>query len=174
MMHEARYITDRLAAAPWSTPLSAAELKELDDILDAEVTAFLPPHLSYEPDTTDVAKWAATFSGGSSVSSVRLLGTNELCGLILLRSESASTVHLGYLFGKRHWGKGMATELLRGLMDQLAVERYVGEILAGVDRHNPGSAAVLRKVGFHTMEPSKVGDKPTDDVDWYYRMFDGK
>ena len=33
---------------------------------------------------------------------------------------------------------------------------------------------VQRKVGFHKMEPSKVGDKPTDDVDWYYRMFDGK
>ena len=109
------------------------------------------------------------------MSSVRLLDTHELCGLILLRSEAASVLHLGYLFGKRHWGKGMATELLRGLMDQLTVERYVGEILAGVDRHNPGSAAVLRKVGFHTMEPSKVGETPADDdVDWYYRMFDGK
>lgn len=171
-MHEARYTTDRLTTVPWSTPLSAAELKELDGILDTEVTAFLPPHLLYEPGTTDVSKWASTFSRGSSVSSVRLLDTNELCGLILLRSEAAS-VHLGYIFGKRHWGKGMATELLRGLMDQLTVQRHVGDIHAGVDRQNPASAAVLRKVGFHAMEPGKLGDKPTD-VDWYYRKFDRK
>ena len=125
-MQEARYATDRLTVAPWSTPLSAAELKELDDILDTEVTAFLPPHLLYDPGTSDVSKWASTFSAGeSAVSSVRLLGTNELCGLILLRPEKSS-VHLGYIFGKRHWGKGLATELLRGLMDQLTVERHVG------------------------------------------------
>lgn len=172
-MHEARYTTDRLTVVPWSTPLPAAELKELDGILDTEVTAFLPPHLLYEPGKTDVSKWASTFSAGeSAVSSVRLLGTNELCGLILLRPEE-TLVHLGYVFGKRHWGKGLATELLRGLMGQLTVERYVGEIHAGVDRHNPASAAVLRKVAFHAMEPSEVGHKPSD-VDWYYRKFDGK
>ena len=172
-MHEARYTTGRLAVVPWSTPLSAAELKELDGILDTEVTAFLPPHLLYEPSTSDVLKWASTFSTGeSAVSSVRLLGTNELCGLILLRPETSS-VHLGYVFGKRYWGKGLATELLRGLKDQLTAESYSGEIHAGVDRHNPASAAVLRKVGFSAIGADTNGDKPTD-VDWYYRKFDGK
>ena len=173
MCQEARYTTERLTVAPWRTPLSAAELKELDGILDVEVTAFLPPHLLYEPGTSDVSKWASTFSaGGSSVSSVRLLGTNELCGLILLRPETSS-VHLGYIFGKQHWGKGLATELLRGLMDQLTVQRHVGEIHAGVDRHNPASAAVLRKVGFSAMGAGTNGDK-SKDMDWYYRKFDGK
>ena len=173
MSSSARYTTGRLAVVPWRTPLSAAELRELDGILDTEVTAFLPPHLLYEPGTSDVSKWASTFSAGeSAVSSVRLLGTNELCGLILLRPETSS-VHLGYIFGKQHWGKGLATELLRGLMDQLRVERHVGEIHAGVDRHNPASAAVLRKVGFSAMGAGANGDKPTD-MGWYCRKFDGK
>ena len=171
---EARCSTDRLAVVPWSTPLSTTELTELGGILDTEVTAFLPPHLQYEPGTTDVSKWASTFAAGeSAVSSVRLLGTNELCGLILLRPEEESSLYVGYIFGKRHWGKGLATELLRGLVDQLTAQRFVGELHAGVDRQNPASAAVLRKVGFNAMGPSTIGDKPTD-VDWYYRKFDGK
>lgn len=68
---------------------------------------------------------------------------------------------LGYAMFKRAWGKGYATEANKALLDEYATavakEREAGKVfwLEGcVDEGNPGSQAVLKKLGF-----DKVGFK---------------
>lgn len=164
---ERQFNTDRLTIEPWDLPLSSSELTELADILDEDVTAFLPESLLYKQGESDVKEWVDAFSSGSSkVSSARL--DSQLAGLLLLRPESAAVVHVGYIFGKKFWGKGLATELLRGLVDELAVDKFSGEIHAGVAMGNPASVAVLKKVGFEAMRKS---ESDADDIDWFVRTF---
>jgi RimJ/RimL family protein N-acetyltransferase len=63
---------------------------------------------------------------------------------------------LGYALFKKGWGKGYATEAGRALLDAYAAcvaeEKALGEKLfwveACVDEGNPGSQAVVRKLGF--------------------------
>lgn len=61
---------------------------------------------------------------------------------------------IGYLFGKRHWGKGYASEAL-GAFLPAALEHFPQ--LEAVDGHvyddNPASAHVLRKLGFEYFGP---------------------
>lgn len=168
---EGRFTTERLVVEPWNDGLSSSELEELDEILDEDVTAFLPDSLQYRNGETEVLVWVRAFSSGTNkVSSVRL-HNSDLAGLLLLMNPSASQEdvhHLGYIFGKKYWGRGLATELLNGLVKQLTDDGYKGEVHAGVAKGNPASAKVLQKVGFETHEPS---ESQPDDIEWYRRSF---
>ena len=167
---EGRFTTERLVVEPWNDELSLDELEELAGILDSEATAFLPDNLQYRDGETNIAEWAATFSSGTNkVSSVRL--DSDLVGLLLLMNPSGSRDdlhHLGYIFGKKYWGRGLATELLAGLVQQLTDDGYNGELHAGVAKRNPASTKVLQKVGFEPHVPND-GSKP--DIEWYRRSF---
>lgn len=168
---EGRFATERLVVEPWNDEFSASDLEELANILDEDVTAFLPDSLHYCSGETDVSEWARTFSSGNNkVSSVRLQNS-ELVGLLLLMNpldSSEDVHHLGYIFGKRYWGQGYATELLNGLVRQLTEDGYKGEVRAGVAKGNPASTKVLQKVGFESHQPN---DKSQPDIEWYRRSF---
>ncbi len=80
----------------------------------------------------------------------------ELLGLLILAEFPADNgprvIHLGYLLGETAWGRGLATELISGLVSAL---RNLGEpiqLLGGVENANPASARVLVKNGFQLVE----------------------
>lgn len=163
-----------------------SELK--NGILDEEVTSFLPPSLVFIPGKTSIQTWSETFHDGSDVSTIRYKNDEEgpasssssspspLAGVLLLKQEESSDeseneLHIGYIFGKKFWGKGLATELLKGLMKSLVeVVGYKGKVVGGVDPSNIASSKVLMKVGFSEVQPKDVGNRPTG-VDWYLRTF---
>lgn len=62
-------------------------------------------------------------------------------------STAARTIHIGYLIDENAWGKGVATELLRGLVDAVQTLAPV-KIVGAVSKENPASARVLQKAGF--------------------------
>jgi len=165
---QASFSTERMAVEHWNDTLSAFELQELSTILNEDVTAFLPDSLQYKEGETEVSEWAKEFSsGGNKVSSVRVNG--ELAGLLILMSplgDACAAMHLGYIFCKTFWGRGLATELIRGLFQQLKVDGYNGAVHAGVAKGNPASVKVLQKVGFEAMDKSE-----SDDVDWFCYTF---
>ena len=82
----------------------------------------------------------------------------DLVGLLILElsqmksDQQQKTMHLGYLFGEKYWGKGLATELVRGLIQHLQTLKYAGtQVFGGVEADNPASAAVLVKAGFERL-----------------------
>ena len=58
------------------------------------------------------------------------------------------TGHLGYWLGKPFWGHGYMTEAARGLVGAYFTKTKSDKIISGVFADNPGSQAVLRKLGF--------------------------
>jgi RimJ/RimL family protein N-acetyltransferase len=56
-------------------------------------------------------------------------------------------IRLGYLLKESSWGKGFASELVRGFVDWCR-ENNVASIIGGVDRENIASRRVLEKNGF--------------------------
>ncbi|CAB9498296.1 expressed unknown protein [Seminavis robusta] len=188
-----QFQTERLLIEPWDTPMiedPEALCKELSSILDNDVTAFLPPHLLFQPGETKVEEWAKAFAGGSfdfatsknKISTIRLSSTDTtaLTGLLMLRTVPSSQedddistdMHIGYIFGKDHWGKGLATELLKGLVKHLQQAGYQGTLHAGVAHGNPASSRVLEKAGFSAAPATSSGEE--HDVDFFIRSFAGK
>lgn len=69
-------------------------------------------------------------------------------GLIPGTDVYARSAEVGYWLGREHWGRGLATEALRLLVDY-AFDHYGFERLhAGVFGWNPASMRVLEKTGF--------------------------
>jgi len=165
--------THRMVVREWPSKdkFDTAFLEQLKSILDEDVTAFLPPALVFRAGETNVSEWAQTFGKGSHVSDIRLIEGESLAGLLLLRpeiEEGNEVLHIGYIFGRAFWGKGLATELLRGLVGSLEEHKFKGTLHGGVDPSNPASARVLQKVGFVELPPSL--SRPTD-VNWFSKSF---
>jgi RimJ/RimL family protein N-acetyltransferase len=79
---------------------------------------------------------------------VRDRATGERLGgaLLMIRSEG-SPVELGFLFARRAWGKGVATQAARMLVAHAFGVLRVPELQAFIDVDNAASGAVLRKAG---------------------------
>lgn len=143
------FATERLSVSPWDEGLAAGDgalLDELATVVSPAVTAFLPPALQLSA-RGDVAAWARRLDAQAAVSLVRLRDGGALAGLLVL-SAGAGAVRVGYLLGERHWGRGLASELVAGLVARLGAVGFRGEAAAGVEPGNPASARVLVKAGF--------------------------
>ena len=101
----------------------------------------------------EVAETGETEEKGESKQSIGLL--------VLHRDDPAYQVwQLGYVFAESHWGKGYATELLQGLILNLAnvsLSERPHALLAGVEADNLASIRVLEKCDFHRLDKHHSG-----------------
>ena len=77
----------------------------------------------------------------------RTSGAPELVGCCGLGRRPSGSVELGYWIARPHWGRGLATEAARALIE---IARTLGlrSLEAGHFVDNPASARVLEKLGF--------------------------
>lgn len=84
--------------------------------------------------------WALTEKGSSALAG--------FCGLSEECLEGETVVHLGYRLGRSFWGRGLATEAARRVVE-LAFERYKLESVAAIiDPDHVASMRVVEKSGF--------------------------
>lgn len=72
-------------------------------------------------------------------------------GLGMLRpTEDGKALEVGYWIVRRHWGKGLATEAARIIIDQIApaVGAREKDLIAKIGDGNAGSFVVAEKLGF--------------------------
>jgi ribosomal-protein-alanine N-acetyltransferase len=71
------------------------------------------------------------------------------------------TVHmqLGYSLLPNHWGKGYATELVKGGLDYIFTHTTLDEIFAVTESSNKASQHVLLKTGFNPHSSVMEGEK---------------
>lgn len=75
--------------------------------------------------------------------------TPELVGVIGLKVRSdASERGLGYWLGAPAWGRGIATEAARAVVDEGFADSVLSRITSDVFLDNPASRRVLEKTGF--------------------------
>ncbi|WP_163850325.1 GNAT family N-acetyltransferase [Pseudooceanicola aestuarii] len=152
-MHLPAITTPRLNMRDWAPVLAdparrAWLVAALTPLLTPQVLAPLPPSLALQG--VDVSGWIAARAEECRVMLVLCRDSardDALAGLVLLAGDRARGLHLGYLLGQRHWGQGLATELVSGLVSGLSEAGPV-TLRAGVGRDNPASARVLQKAGF--------------------------
>ena len=92
------------------------------------------------------------------------------CGLQQGEGGTRCNVEIGYWLGQAHWGRGVATELVRVLCEQALTRPEVTRIFAPVHADNPASMRVLQKNGFFReaeLKRSAVkGGRVIDRVQW--------
>ncbi|MCW3475905.1 bifunctional GNAT family N-acetyltransferase/(deoxy)nucleoside triphosphate pyrophosphohydrolase [Limobrevibacterium gyesilva] len=144
--------TERLTLRPYR-PEDAADLHRL--INDWEVCRTLAAvPFPYSRTLADewIASTRATLADGSAfhLAVTGREGDNETIvgGVGLRLNRDGRVARLGYWVGRRFWGHGVASEaagrLARWALANLALDR----LEATVATDNPGSIAVLRRIGF--------------------------
>ncbi|MEM7102905.1 MAG: GNAT family N-acetyltransferase [Bacteroidota bacterium] len=76
-------------------------------------------------------------------------------------------IDLGYRFLKEHWGKGIATEASKAILEYAFNDLNLNRIIAIAMLDNKASIRVIEKVGmqFYKYAPYEPGE---EDVAWYY------
>jgi RimJ/RimL family protein N-acetyltransferase len=68
---------------------------------------------------------------------------------MLKEDISRRSVEIGYLVGEMFWGKGIATEAVKRLLQFIEQKLDMVRVFAHVFEHNTASMKVLRKNGFY-------------------------
>lgn len=152
----ADFETDRLRVRNWQGVLSAGEAppwleKGLARLLTPNVLQHLPPPLQLSGADSQIADWVSLQAGSGETYLVQDRHNGTLLGLLILaafgESPAPIQLHIGYLLSEETWGKGVATELVTGLVKHVPTGRST-TLMGGVGIDNPGSARVLLKAGF--------------------------
>lgn len=166
-----RFETDRLRVENWNAALRsgdkrAALMAGLSALLTPAVTKYLPEPMRLSRGPDEIESWVSAQNRESDVFHVRDRKTQEFLGLLILAAFQDATgdltVRLGFLLAEKAWGKGIATELVHGLVGWCEKQGLSGQLLGGVEAQNAASAAVLTKAGF-----TRVAEMSTDETDMF-------
>jgi len=141
--------TVRLIVRPM-TEADAPAVQALARDRDVAFTTLNVPH-PY-PDGA-AAGWirtqAASFAHGDlAVFGIELQDGGDLVGTCGLRLETAhGRAEIGYWIGKEYWGRGVATEAARAVVEYAFEHLQLHRVHAHHYSRNPASGAVLRKIG---------------------------
>ncbi len=147
------FTTDRLIVSEWR--LLAVSDKEMANavsaILTPKVNQSLPEDWRGEYTEYRAAKWLEDLDQEAAILLVLDRPTNNAIGLMILfesdEKQSARSIRIGYMLAENVWGKGYATELLRGLVGWCRTME-ISSIIGGVERDNIASQRVMEKNGF--------------------------
>ena len=145
-----RVESDRLLIRP-------VDAADIDDLLlangDDEVTRFLP-YASWR-SVADGMAWLERMKkleGAGTASQLVVIekASRLAVGTCLLfrYDEGSARAELGYVLGRRHWGRGTMREALAALVTQLFGSGSLRRLEAEVDPRNVASCRLLERLGF--------------------------
>jgi RimJ/RimL family protein N-acetyltransferase len=118
------------------------------EILTPSVVENLPPYFQNVNSISSAQEWLKQIVADGRLFIVKRKGENKAVGFVFLSTENSGDAHIGYLLGESFWGKGYATEILKGLIDFIESEGQVTRLIAGVAADNLASIKLLQKLGF--------------------------
>lgn len=157
------FSTERLAARDWRADIADQSTRraiesELANVLTPAVVKHLPDSMALSTSETASSDWISARAREADVFLVYEKNDNRLLGFLLLAAVNEQDRHLGYILDESAWGKGYATELIKGLIASLS-NQSKGRLLAGVGPGNDASVRVLEKNGF-----THSGELSSDDT----------
>ena len=113
---------------------------------DWEVSKWLS-RVPYPYSEKHAEEWISMVSESSW--NLNIFDSGRLCGGVgLTKLEDLRQFELGFWVGRNSWGKGIATEAARGLIEATSESLRSTSIVASYMQGNAGSANVLDKLGF--------------------------
>ena len=174
--HECIVITPRLVAARLSSPaLRDFHRSEVDlatiaqAVLTPAVTEALPGPWRGEYTRDRATRGAEDTEKQGTVLVVVDKASHSCVGMVVLMefplsiqapvsgsstNEAMMEVRVGYMLRQNAWGRGLATELLQGIVQSFTRDRRICCLVGGVDGSNVASARVLQKAGFTQVQTS--------------------
>ena len=143
--------TARLSVRRWRPVDDRPATPELGKILTPRVLQHLPEPLQLGPGKAAIAGWVDNRLAESTLFVARSRAEGHIAGLLILAAfdvpDAPLSVHVGYLLAEVEWGKGLASELMSGLIDAARPAAPL-RLIGGTARDNAASIRVLEKAGF--------------------------
>jgi RimJ/RimL family protein N-acetyltransferase len=157
------FSTDRLIVGEWhslSTPDGRPDdlAQVVTAMLTEPVTRTLPTAWQGDYTVSRAREWIRERDQEGTTLLVIEKSTKEPVGLvILIEVDSENTIdgieiRLGYLLSEPAWGRGLATELVKGFVGWCRTQAPIATLAGGVDADHPASMRVLEKNGFRPVE----------------------
>lgn len=171
VLPECSFETERLSAQRWDGAPEAALAQNVIGLLTPAVTRFLPPDWQGEYSDARARRWLADrVAEGAWIAPIIERSTGAAVGMMLVHPvecDDANGIELriGYMLAESSWGRGLATEVLGGLVAWGRQQPQVVRLVGGVGAANTASRRVLERCGFVT--DGADGD-PADEL--FYRL----
>jgi [ribosomal protein S5]-alanine N-acetyltransferase len=114
-----------------------------DCLSDPETVQFEP----YEPLTRGEADAEAARRAADEAFAAVCLRDGTLVGNVWLGQGEFRTFELGYVFGRRHWGYGYATEAARAVVDHAFADLVAHRVIAMCATGNRASWRLAERLG---------------------------
>lgn len=128
-----------------------------------------PEVVRYEPyrvmELEEVRKELKERIVSGEMIAVELKSTGKMIGNVYLGKREFDALEMGYVFNRKFWGLGFATESCRALM-QMAFSEGTHRIYAECDPENPNSWKLLERLGF-------VREGHLKENVWFWKDEDG-
>ena len=167
-LRDCSFETERLLVREWhSLPPGDWRPKELEQVvaglLTDAVTCSLPPSWQGSYTSDRASTWIRERDEEGTTLLVVDKLTKKPVGLMILsdpgaeESRAGIDVRIGYLLSEASWGRGVASELVKGFVNWARAQPFISTVAGGVSADNPASRRVLEKTGFHLVHSSDEG-----------------
>lgn len=154
-----------------SKPGNVKLYNEIVGILSPAVTLSLPRGWSNIKTQEEAKTWIGIRMAESRVLTVSEKQNQHCIGFVFLydmgSKEQKITYRFGYLLAESVWGKGLGTELIKGLVRACKEADNIASLSGGVERNNLASVRVLEKIGFSV----STLDAESEDTVFYEYQF---
>ena len=141
-------------------PLQESDLEKLvEEIGNMNIAKYLV-HVPF-PYSIDDARDYYERSKGKEFR-LNLILDGQLIGGIGLNQKEDDLYEVGYWVGERHWGKGYATESVKGILNYLKENKPNVKVMSQYIVENAASGRVLKKCGFKVSGEGEVYIKSLD------------
>ena len=129
--------------------------------------------LPYPYTKKDAKEWLSLVKQQKTVTTFCVEADGEMAGSVGFTIKDdvyRKSVEIGYFIGEAFWGRGIATEAIRQLIEYIQENRDIVRIYAEVFEYNKASMKVLEKNGFYLESIRKKAavknDTILDDYVW--------
>lgn len=156
--------TNRVSILNWNfiesqTDFEDSTIKSVLNIMTPNVTEALPDGWQNINTNEKAENWINERKEDSNFYSITSTETNEIIGFMFLYEiKKSKELRLGYLLTESTWGKGIGSELIKGLVKWSSDLGIINSISGGVGKDNIRSIKVLEKNGFYKSNDELPGN----------------
>jgi RimJ/RimL family protein N-acetyltransferase len=131
------------------------------EMATVRTTVALPESWQGDLTVESARRWIDDRDSDASMSLIAEIPSEQPVGILVLGEVPLPgpgvDLRIGYLFAESSWGRGLATELVSGVIDWARTQPGIRMLTGGVDPENRASVRVLEKCGFRVIDDPDPG-----------------